>query len=49
MNVDMLIYMIGAFGIALITAGFFVWALRTKHFHEDENLKRKPLEEDEEL
>ena len=49
MNIDMLIYMIGAFGIALITGGLFTWALISKHFQEDKNLKRKPLEEDEEL
>jgi hypothetical protein len=47
LNVDMLIYMTGAFGIALVTAGLFAWALLTKHFQEDENLKRKPLEGDE--
>jgi nitrogen fixation-related uncharacterized protein len=45
----MLIYLVGAFGIATITTGLFAWALGTKHFQEDENLKRKPLEEDEEL
>jgi nitrogen fixation-related uncharacterized protein len=45
----MLIYIIGAFGITLITAGLFAWALLTKHFQEDKNLKHKPLEEDEEI
>ncbi len=46
MNVDMLIYMTGAFLIMGITAGFFLWGFKTKQFEEDERLKYKPLEED---
>jgi nitrogen fixation-related uncharacterized protein len=44
----MLIYMIGAFGIAMVTAGLFTWALISKHFQEDEKMKKIILEEDEE-
>lgn len=49
MNVDMLIYMIGAFGIAMVTAGLFMWSLTSKHFQEEEKMKNMPLKEDEEL
>jgi nitrogen fixation-related uncharacterized protein len=44
----MVIYMIGAFLITGVTAGLFMWGILTKQFKEDERLKRKPLEEDEE-
>ncbi len=48
MNIDMVIYMIGAFSIAGITTGLFLWGMLTKQFKEDEQLKRTPLEGDEE-
>jgi hypothetical protein len=44
----MLVYTIGAFLIAGITAGFLVWGFKTKQFEQNEHLKYKPLEEDEE-
>ena len=47
MDLDMLIYIIGALGITFITAGFVAWSLRTKAFEDNENLRFKPLEEDE--
>ena len=46
MNVDMLIYIIGALGISFITAGFVVWSFATKAFEKNENLRFQPLEED---
>ena len=46
MDIDMLIYIIGALGITLITAGFVVWGFITKAFEDTENLRFKPLEED---
>jgi nitrogen fixation-related uncharacterized protein len=47
MDIDMLIYIIGALGITFITSGFVIWALTTKAFEDNENLRFKPLEEDE--
>ena len=47
MDIDMLIYIIGALGITFITAGFVVWSFITKAFEDNENLRFKPLEEDE--
>ena len=47
MNVDMLIYIIGALGITFITAGFVFWSLITKAFEDNNHLRFKPLEEDE--
>ena len=46
-DIDMLIYIIGALGITFITAGFVVWSFVTKAFEDNENLRFKPLEEDE--
>jgi len=46
-NIDMTIYTIGAFGIAGITTILFLWAMLTGNYKEDEHMKRKPLEEDE--
>lgn len=46
MNVNMLIYMIGAFVIAALTTGFFLWSIITKQFSEDAHLEQLPLEED---
>ena len=46
MDIDMLIYIIGALGITLITAGFVVWSFINKAFEDNENLRFKPLEED---
>jgi nitrogen fixation-related uncharacterized protein len=47
LEVDMLIYLTGAFAIAGITTGFFLWGLLTKQFREDAHIKQMPLEEDE--
>jgi hypothetical protein len=46
MDIDMLIYVIGALGITFITAGFVVWSFVTRAFEENDQLKFKPLEED---
>jgi cbb3-type cytochrome oxidase maturation protein len=45
----MLVYLVGAILLALIPVGFLIWGLKTGQFKEDEHLKRKPLEEDEEI
>jgi hypothetical protein len=45
-DLGMLIYIIGALGITFITAGFVVWSFVTKAFEGNENLRFKPLEED---
>jgi cbb3-type cytochrome oxidase maturation protein len=44
----MLIYIIGSVLLAGISVGFFVWGWRTGQFKENEQMKRKPLEEYEE-
>jgi hypothetical protein len=43
----MIIYMVGAFTIAGVTTGLFLWSIITKQFVEDARLKEIPLEEDE--
>ena len=48
MDVDMLIYTIGALLIAGISVGFVVWGLKSEQFVDNAHLKHKPLEEDEE-
>ena len=48
MNIDLLIYTVGSILMASISVGFVVWGLKTGQFKENEHLKRKPLEEDEE-
>jgi hypothetical protein len=45
-DIDMLIYIIGALGITFITAGFVIWSFVTKAFEGNEDLRFKPLEED---
>lgn len=47
MDIDMLIYTIGALLITGITVGFVLWGFKTKQFEENEHLKYKALEEDE--
>jgi cbb3-type cytochrome oxidase subunit 3 len=47
LNFDLLIYSIGALAITLITAGFVVWAFKTKQFEANDHLRYYPLEEDE--
>jgi cbb3-type cytochrome oxidase subunit 3 len=47
LNIDMLIYTIGALMITLVTVGFVVWAFRTKQFESNDFLRYYPLEEDE--
>jgi nitrogen fixation-related uncharacterized protein len=48
LDVDILIYVIGAFLMAAVSTGFVFWALKTGQFEENAHLKRLPLEEDEE-
>jgi cbb3-type cytochrome oxidase maturation protein len=48
LNVDILIYVIGAILMACISIGFVLWGLKTGQFRENEHLKSLPLEEDEE-
>jgi nitrogen fixation-related uncharacterized protein len=44
----MVIYMIGAFAIVAITAGFVAWGFKTNQFKDNEHLKYQPLEEEDE-
>ena len=48
MDVDMLIYTVGSIFMACVSIGFLVWGFKTGQFKDNEHLKRKPLEEDEE-
>ena len=48
LNVDILIYVIGAILMACISVGFVFWGLKTGQFKENDHLKRLPLKEDEE-
>ncbi len=48
LDVDMLIYVIGAFLMAGISVGFVVWGFKTGQFVDNKDLKHKTLEEDEE-
>lgn len=48
MNIDLLIYTVGSILMAGISVGFVLWGFKTGQFEENEHLKRKPLEEDEE-
>ena len=48
MNIDLLIYTVGSILMAGISVGFVLWGLKTGQFKENEHLKRKPLEEDDE-
>jgi nitrogen fixation-related uncharacterized protein len=46
MDLNMIIYMTGAFLIVLITAGFVIWGFKTNQFKDNDHLKSLPLEED---
>lgn len=48
MDIDMLIYMIGALLITAVTAGFVLWGFKTKQFEDNEHMKYECLEEDDE-
>jgi nitrogen fixation-related uncharacterized protein len=48
LNIDLLIYSIGAFLIVFITTGFVIWGFKTNQFKDNDNLKQKPLEDAEE-
>jgi len=48
LNIDLLIYTVGSILMAGISVGFVLWGLKTGQFKENEHLKRKPLEEDDE-
>ena len=48
MDLDMLIYVIGAFLMAGISIGFVVWGFKTGQFVENAGLNSRVLEEDEE-
>ena len=47
MEIDILIYTIGAGLMVLIYIGFLVWGIKTEQFKENEHLKYKPLEKEE--
>ena len=47
LNVDIMIYLIGAILLTCITIGFVIWGLKTGQFEENEHVKHLPLTEDE--
>jgi nitrogen fixation-related uncharacterized protein len=49
LDVNMIVYMVGAFSIAGITTAFFLWSIITKQFAEDPRVKQMPLEEGDEV
>ena len=48
LEIDVLIYTIAAGLMMLIYIGFLVWAIKTGQFKDSEELKYKPLEEEDE-
>ena len=46
MEIDVLIYTVAAGLMMLIYIGFLVWAIKTGQFKDTEQLKYKPLEEE---
>jgi nitrogen fixation-related uncharacterized protein len=46
LDVDMIIYTIGALLITMITVGFVLWGFKTRQFENNEHLRYKCLEED---
>jgi hypothetical protein len=46
LNIDMLIYTVGALLITGITSGFVLWGFKTRQFQNNEHLKYACLEED---
>ena len=48
LDVDILIYMIGSILMTCISVGFVLWGFKSGQFKENEQVKRQPLEEDEE-
>ena len=49
MEIDVFIYTIGAALMVLIYIGFLVWAIKTGQFKDNEHLKYKPLEDEEDI
>jgi nitrogen fixation-related uncharacterized protein len=49
MEVDVLIYTIGASLMVHIYIGFLVWGIKTEQFKDNENLRYKALEEEDKI
>jgi nitrogen fixation-related uncharacterized protein len=49
LDIDVFIYTIGAALMMLIYMGFLVWGIKTGQFKDNEHLKYKPLEEEDEI
>ena len=49
MEIDVLIYTIGVALMVIIYIGFLVWGIKTGQFKDNEHLKYKPLEEEDEI
>jgi len=49
MDVDVLIYTIGAALMVLIYIGFLMWGIKTGQFKDNEHLRYKPLEEEDKI
>ena len=49
MDIDVLIYTVGAALMVLIYVGFLVWGIKTGQFKDNEKLRYKPLEEEDKI
>ena len=47
MDVDIIIIVSGAVLMAAIWIGFLAWGIKAKQFKDNDHLKNKPLEDDE--
>jgi cbb3-type cytochrome oxidase maturation protein len=48
LDIDILIYLAGSFLMMGICIGFVAWGFKSRQFKENEYLRHKPLEEDDE-
>jgi nitrogen fixation-related uncharacterized protein len=48
LNIDIFIYAMGAALMMIIYAGFLIWGIKTEQFKDNEHLRYKPLEDEEE-
>jgi len=48
LDIDILIYLVGSILMACVSIGFVFWAIKTGQFEENEHVKHKPIEEEDE-
>ncbi len=49
MDIDVFFYTMGVVLMMLIYVGFLVWGIKTGQFKDNEHLRYKPLEEEDEI